>query len=368
MRAHLSRTRSYLLLFLLLLPIAPLFDARIVPTTPARADSTRVPEFTRRLYLRTPYLRGADVRQVQQRLVALGYKQVGVVDGVFGPKTDAAVRMLQSRNSLTVDGVVGPQTWAALFGSAARGPAELAPIAIGAYIMGGVQNGQWLDSATTGVKLSGGELYTTYDTKGVRGTAVGGKPNTEFRLPCTRTAFVSFTPQPTIAYTVAVGGGWDALPRLASEIPTTNAVYRKAIADLLRARGIQNPDVRLTRVLRVDIEGDGTDEVLIGAHRFDYATAAAGDYSLVVLQKVVKGKVVTIPIAENIYPVTQKPYPAPQEPISPYEYTLLGTFDLNGDGRLEVIVPYIYYEGNGVEVFAINGTNVQSVLWGGCGV
>ena len=35
-------------------------------------------------------------------------------DGIFGPLTDAAVRDLQGRTSNAVDGIVGPETWATL--------------------------------------------------------------------------------------------------------------------------------------------------------------------------------------------------------------------------------------------------------------
>jgi len=51
--------------------------------------------------------RGSDVASVQ--------RQLGVVaDGIFGPKTRAAVRAFQRSHGLLVDGIVGPQTRAAL--------------------------------------------------------------------------------------------------------------------------------------------------------------------------------------------------------------------------------------------------------------
>lgn len=57
--------------------------------------------------------RGSDVTKVQKRLIQYGYLD-GEADGRFGADTQAAVRLFQRRNGLTVDGRVGPDTAAAL--------------------------------------------------------------------------------------------------------------------------------------------------------------------------------------------------------------------------------------------------------------
>jgi peptidoglycan hydrolase-like protein with peptidoglycan-binding domain len=55
----------------------------------------------------------AEVREIQTRLQNLGYNP-GPIDGILGPKTEAAIRDFQAARGLIVDGIVGPQTQSAL--------------------------------------------------------------------------------------------------------------------------------------------------------------------------------------------------------------------------------------------------------------
>lgn len=84
-------------------------DGEVGPETwSALVDAT----FTlgdRLLYLRSPYLHGADVSSLQHALNALGFS-CGEADGIFGAFTERAVRDFQGNAGLAADGIVGPDT------------------------------------------------------------------------------------------------------------------------------------------------------------------------------------------------------------------------------------------------------------------
>ena len=56
---------------------------------------------------------GSVVTQIQTRLKNWGY-YTGAVDGIYGSKTEEAVRSFQRKNGLTADGMAGPKTLSAL--------------------------------------------------------------------------------------------------------------------------------------------------------------------------------------------------------------------------------------------------------------
>lgn len=58
-------------------------------------------------------MRGEDVREMQQMLNDVGYG-CGSADGIFGAKTETAVKEFQYNNGLAVDGICGLATWNAL--------------------------------------------------------------------------------------------------------------------------------------------------------------------------------------------------------------------------------------------------------------
>ena len=59
-----------------------------------------------------PTYNGYYVRNIQRALKGAGISVV--IDGIYGPGTQAGVSTFQAKKSLTVDGIVGPQTWGSM--------------------------------------------------------------------------------------------------------------------------------------------------------------------------------------------------------------------------------------------------------------
>ena len=70
---------------------------------------------------------------------------------------------------------------------------------------------------------------------------------------------------------VAVGATWNAMPRQPRLLTENLQPYEEAAKEILKSKGIADPQVNLTQVIEIDLDGDGLNEVLVCARRFTMA-------------------------------------------------------------------------------------------------
>ena len=90
-------------------------SAQVTSTTTA-AGTTQ--SFTRTIKVKSPCMKGADVKYMQNCLKKLGYSIT--VDGAFGNGTAAIVKKFQQKQGLTVNGQINKTTWNAIVKAASN--------------------------------------------------------------------------------------------------------------------------------------------------------------------------------------------------------------------------------------------------------
>jgi hypothetical protein len=237
------------------------------------------------------------------------------------------------------------------------------------YLFGGLRYGKYVNGDSLQPKMTGRERDRLYSTDKFLGIGTGSKPEIDELGHATPSLTVALpagiTPEQTV---IGIYGGWNALPRVPKKLDTTNQVYVQLVRDLLIRKGITDPKVSITQLWRVDLEGDGKEEVIIAAttprqaYRDCSPEVEAGDYSLVLLRKLVKGKVETIAIRLKYFPAT--PAYSGNEDL----FDLTGVFDVDGDGTMEIITSWRYHEGFGQAIHRIRGATVHDLSTAGVSI
>ena len=262
-------------------------------------------------------------------------------------------------------------------GAAAVSAADMHPIIEieTGYFFGGSENGKWIKADQAAKSTGKKTTYHVYGLTRQTSEITAGKPKSVDE-PCPDTLMVSLSPKPEDGL-IGLAATWNALPRKPIIADATQSVYVEAVGDFLKARGIADPKVRITRILRVDLEGDGQEEVLISATNYSNGgnttdSSAApfpdapirapqrGSYSIVILQRLVDRNVQTQLLAGEVYAKAG-------ESVAPNVYNVAAVLDLNGDGKLEVIVHSFYYEGGETTIYRCQPDQIEAVLSVDCG-
>ncbi len=244
--------------------------------------------------------------------------------------------------------------------------AAVTPIVNQGWLLGGSSHGKWLSTLDTAKALKGGETYQLCTVTCFLGQARGSKAKQSPAEGVMPEFSVTFKPAPRGQEpVVAVGGTWNAMPRKPRLLTENLQPYEEAAAEILKSKGIAAPQVKLTQVIEVDLDGDGVKEVLVCARRFTMGhlsdVLSDGDYSMLFLQKRAGEKVGNI-LIEGQFQTVSRP-----EPGLALIWRVVGLVDADGDGVMEIMANYTYYEGGGARLYQLKGDQVELVLgldWG----
>ena len=255
---------------------------------------------------------------------------------------------------------------------------EIVLIAHNNYLVGAAQNGKWLKDTDVPNEFGKPLKFIGFDSfkSGEKPSAIYG---TLGQLGCNANLFY-FSESPKVPESIfdetslkpilaiSSNAKWNPLPRYAKKISLTNKTYRKIALDFLKTKKINTKSVKLENIFSVDLEGDGTDEIFLEATNYKDkngeigGTARAGNYSFVLMRKMINGKPKNFLIEGEFHPKK----PIQEDYISEFELSAFA--DLNGDGKMEVILYGLYsYGGVSTEIYELDKNRLKEVLGVECG-
>lgn len=175
---------------------------------------------------------------------------------------------------------------------------------------------------------------------------------------------------------IGVTGVPDPRPRPVQVLDPSGGDYKTAAVAVLAGLGIDDQDPDIVQAVKADLDGDGADEVVVVAERISdpdgLMQVRPGDYGVVFVRQVgeqgVRTTVVTQSVAKGAYGSEDVYDPEAGMYFFMEALRLSALADLNGDGRMEVVVDSLYYEGSGMSVFdRQQDGSFKEVIEGGCG-
>ena len=245
--------------------------------------------------------------------------------------------------------------------SAVTMPPDFSPILYGKkydantyfFLLGGIEAGQWLKPDEAAARFGSEQEYLVHTLAQESFPVHGHAPNFS---PVNNEYFIGTDISLDETGMVGVLDGWPVRQGNPQELSPDQEVYRQVVLDWLKEAGLSDPQLDDLHIFRVDLEGDGADEIFIRATRLrSQHLTRAGDYSIVLMRKVLGNDAVTLPIVADVYQSAQA------ESTWPRAYSLANFIDLNKDGILEVVVEFEHWEGDGAILYQVDGQEIIQI-------
>lgn len=233
-------------------------------------------------------------------------------------------------------------------------------------ILGGFEAGKFVNAKTASKDFKVGQDYKLFELNGGQNQRVlrTKSMSTDMDDICPEYVSIETVEKAESGVALSSNAKWNATPRIPKVINSNNRVYRGIVRKFIQTKGIKRPNVKIQKILRVDLEGDGQNEVIIQASNRTGGPGfetKAGEYSFIMLRKIVDGRVKNIVLMEDF--VTKN---SPSD--IPYNFELSAILDLDADGKMEIVTYGAYYEGAWVEAYQIKQGKANKILETGCGV
>ncbi len=239
-------------------------------------------------------------------------------------------------------------------------------------VLGGVKEGKFVDGVETAKTLKGGESYIVFSNintpMGISVNKYGGKSTARLAPEqndevCPEFRAVEIDPNADSGIAIGKNADWDPVPRVVTLIDKSSPIYTRIVSTFLTSKGFTRPTVKIEEIYKVDLDGDGADEVVIRATNYGNfgPSAKKGEYSFVLLRKIDKGKGRDILLSGDFIDKDL-------EFGAPNRHEVSAIADLDGDGNMEIVIYGEYYEGSWAEVYKMKGIEPLKVLETGCGL
>jgi len=232
-------------------------------------------------------------------------------------------------------------------------------------LIGGVRNTKWVEADAFGKTLKGVHKFSLYTLKGPAGEITTRKIEQDFDCYGEWRTQTSSKAEAGIAI---ASPSWNVMPRLPRAVDLKDTTYLRIVRDILRKEGIKKPDAKISQAYKIDLDGDGKDEVVIAANRYGQGLSelsgignvtSAGDYSLVFVRKIVGEK------ARNIF-IVKAVWLTANEAGLPRRNHISAIADLNGDGVMDIVGYNAYHEGSSSYVTELKRNKATGVLECSC--